>query len=288
MSVHRKFSLSKEWMESQYINLGRSSADIAQEIGCSQPTILDAMREYKIVVRRGGNVKGRSLPRRCQIDGQEMKRLYIDELWSSKKLAKHFGCSSPTILSRLQDAGVNPRHHNDTKRGQPSPLRIVVNAAEIIVAYAKPHCAIEVVARQFDLSRAVVRRVLVENGVTIRSVSETIGIKRNGSNNPNWRPDLTPEERAHRRDSAMQNKWRIKVYEKDKHACQCCGDNRGGNLNAHHIEDYKTNQAKRWTVENGTTLCELCHRTFHKIYGYGGNDERQLTKFLSAQDREAA
>lgn len=38
-------------------------------------------------------------------------------------------------------------------------------------------------------------------------------------------------------------------------------------LHAHHIEAYKDNEALRYDVNNGVTLCGQCHREYHKING---------------------
>ena len=71
--------------------------------------------------------------------------------------------------------------------------------------------------------------------------------------------------------------WRSDVFTKDNFTCQDCGDNRGGNLNAHHIIRRSTiiqkyeittiEQAKRceelWNINNGITLCKDCHIKVH-------------------------
>jgi hypothetical protein len=71
--------------------------------------------------------------------------------------------------------------------------------------------------------------------------------------------------------------WRMAVYERDNYTCQMCGDNTGGNLNAHHIVHFadiimrnnitELNQAyscdELWDITNGITLCDVCHRRVH-------------------------
>jgi endogenous inhibitor of DNA gyrase (YacG/DUF329 family) len=85
------------------------------------------------------------------------------------------------------------------------------------------------------------------------------------------------------RKSLEYKKWRQDVFIRDNFTCKKCGDNRGGNLHAHHIKklsillqeakDYlplfKMEQAAMvyspiWNIENGETLCELCHQKEHK------------------------
>lgn len=68
------------------------------------------------------------------------------------------------------------------------------------------------------------------------------------------------------RNTTEYAKWRKLVFERDKYTCQMCGE-RGGILNAHHIERYRNNIKRRTDVSNGITLCVKCHRKLHKEEG---------------------
>ncbi len=104
-------------------------------------------------------------------------------------------------------------------------------------------------------------------------------LKIRGENNPNWNPNLTNDERLLKRMSVGYLNWRKEVFERDKYICQCCNQ-RGGNLNAHHIENFSSNPDKILDLSNGATLCKECHIKFHKEYGKRNNDIIQLNKFL--------
>ncbi|SHJ28388.1 hypothetical protein [Clostridium magnum] len=99
-------------------------------------------------------------------------------------------------------------------------------------------------------------------------------------NNPHWNPNITDEEREKNRHFLEYNKWRIEVFERDNYTCQCCGDNKGGNLRAHHILNYAKHKKLRLDVENGKTLCHICHKNFHDKYGYTNNTREQLEEFI--------
>jgi 5-methylcytosine-specific restriction endonuclease McrA len=85
--------------------------------------------------------------------------------------------------------------------------------------------------------------------------------------------------------------WRPAIFARDCCTCQHCGDNRGGNLHAHHIEPFArlvTRKKQAWTLplstpeerlafatslladpeittlSNGITLCMSCHQKIHK------------------------
>jgi 5-methylcytosine-specific restriction endonuclease McrA len=77
--------------------------------------------------------------------------------------------------------------------------------------------------------------------------------------------------------------WSLAVRERDKHTCQCCGSrqrNRRLYNVAHHIESWDINEDKRFLIDNGLTLCKRCHKKFHKTYGFGKNNSKQLEMFI--------
>jgi|SRR5690625_860686 len=104
-----------------------------------------------------------------------------------------------------------------------------------------------------------------------------------GVNHHRWNPDLTEAERIERRKNQEYIRWRGSVYKRDDYTCRCCGDNKGGNLVAHHIYNFSEHENLRHDINNGMTLCETCHKDFHDEYGYTGNDEKQLVEFIQRQ-----
>lgn len=70
-------------------------------------------------------------------------------------------------------------------------------------------------------------------------------------------------ERRGERHSAEYKRWRFDVYSRDRFACVMCGDDRGSNLNAHHIYPFAKYPELRLNLDNGITLCERCHDRHH-------------------------
>ena len=106
-----------------------------------------------------------------------------------------------------------------------------------------------------------------------------------GENNPNWNPTKTIEEREKDRLIPGIIDFRKEVYKRDKYTCQCCGDNKGGNLNAHHLNSYNWDKEHRTDINNGITLCKKCHKEFHDIYGYGNNNYKQMLEFIENKNK---
>ena len=70
-------------------------------------------------------------------------------------------------------------------------------------------------------------------------------------------------ERRGLRASCELKRWRYDVFSRDGFTCCHCGDDRGGNLNAHHIRQFAKYPELRFDVENGVTLCVGCHSLAH-------------------------
>lgn len=78
----------------------------------------------------------------------------------------------------------------------------------------------------------------------------------------NWNGGKTPANQRER-SSGRYVEWRKQVFERDCFTCQIC-KKVGGELNAHHIKPWSTNQSLRFDVNNGITLCTECHKKVHK------------------------
>ena len=102
-----------------------------------------------------------------------------------------------------------------------------------------------------------------------------------GDKNPNWRGDKLAKERIERRSYLEYKVWRENVYKRDKYTCQCCGDNKGGNLKAHHLDGYEWCIPLRLDISNGITLCDTCHNDFHGLYGTYGNTKEQWLEYMN-------
>ena len=114
-----------------------------------------------------------------------------------------------------------------------------------------------------------------------RGVTKSCGCLLRGENSHLWNDKLDDVIRCTDRRYALGVvAWRKAIYEKDGYACQCCGDRTGGNLNAHHIESWDMNPKLRFNLDNGVTLCDVCHKDFHIMFGYGDNTQEQFLEFL--------
>ena len=103
-----------------------------------------------------------------------------------------------------------------------------------------------------------------------------------------YNPNLTDEERLLNRDLYENIKWRNSVFERDAYTCRRCHDNRGGNLEAHHLDSYADFPKKRFNIENGVTLCRDCHKAFHTKYTYHHNTKEQFETWFGHDNTEVS
>ena len=102
------------------------------------------------------------------------------------------------------------------------------------------------------------------------------------------RKELSPED--YKRIIEDKNDRRffkssMKHYEcfiRDDFTCQKCS-NKGGRLNAHHMNSWKFFPEQRYSLDNLVTLCTACHKAFHATYGNGvklANTKEQIYAFF--------
>lgn len=84
------------------------------------------------------------------------------------------------------------------------------------------------------------------------------------------RGDQTPRYKGaeyyqQERKSIEYADWRKKVFERDGYKCRKCDSN--GELNAHHIKPFASNEELRYNIDNGITFCKEHHDEFHLLFG---------------------
>jgi 5-methylcytosine-specific restriction endonuclease McrA len=85
---------------------------------------------------------------------------------------------------------------------------------------------------------------------------------------PRWIKDrnmLKDKKHTIRFSDDMKN-WREQIFKRDNYQCQICKQV-GASLNAHHIKPFAIYPNERFNIDNGITLCTICHKLIHHMNG---------------------
>ena len=100
-----------------------------------------------------------------------------------------------------------------------------------------------------------------------------------GETNPRYNPNLTDEEREHRRKIEGYEDFMSYARRYYNYTCQITGQH-GGDIVVHHLNGYNWYKEGRTDDTNAITLCKNCHDNFHCQYGKGNNTKEQFEEFL--------
>lgn len=119
--------------------------------------------------------------------------------------------------------------------------------------------------------------------------NEKVAERMTGEKNPNWRFDLTPEQRIESKNRQHNPDlliWKKKVFKRDNYRCQITGakSSKNDTLCAHHLYSYVDNKELRCDENNGIVILQSLHLMFHKLYGFGYNNPEQFREFKSRYD----
>lgn len=135
------------------------------------------------------------------------------------------------------------RHHSEETREKMSKARIG--------KHFSPHS---------EETRAKMSRARM--GITYSDETRRkMAVAHSGSKCPFWRGGVTSVN-AKIRQTIEYRLWREAVFARDNWTCQECGE-RGGDLNAHHIQPFSEYPELRVAIDNGITLCRVCHAKRH-------------------------
>ena len=201
---------------------------------------------------------------------------YVVEMLPTSKIALQIGKGKTTIITHLKDLGIELRHGSSAIKTQ---WLNNDSRKEKQASFAK-----------YKLTQKEVREKIHITQQT-KEYRQKQSLSKQGSKNgmfgkirelsPQWNPNLSDDERIKGRKTFDDVQWRNDVFKRDNYTCKKCGDNKGHNLNAHHIINHCKDKSLRYDVNNGITLCDKCHIAFHKQYGYKDNNEIQLKEFLN-------
>ena len=158
MSKPKKFiiSIPYELLYQLYVTQHLTTKAIADQLHCSQSTICQRLRDYKIPFHS----------RTPNIPKEEMTQLY-ESGTSIKAIAQHFHVSPRTIYSRL--------HEWHLKEPRPSSSPTALPISYILESYDKGSSA-AMIGRELQVSPSTIIHVLQRHGIPLRNSMKRIDL----------------------------------------------------------------------------------------------------------------
>jgi hypothetical protein len=210
---------------------------------CSDTTINNFLKKYGVTKRISNSLREKL----SDNDIENIKKLYYNELLSFSQISNIYKCSNSCICLYFKKHNLFPRTEKEANSNSWSEER-------------KKNWSNYMTGKQRNLNKRW-------------KISYKVNKNNFGDKNPMWNGGKT-KLKLLLRNCYEYKQWRIKVFKRDNFTCQSCGDNSGGNLNAHHkisfsqlltkyniitFED-SINCSCLWDINNGITMCEKCHR----------------------------
>lgn len=248
---------------------------------------------------RAHNIKGKKFGRLTALELTERRSPSGDAYWKCKckcgnitevrksrlsgGYTKSCGCLARELTSERQSkSGLNLTGKTFDRLVAIKPTG--EKTSEGRVWYCECDCggSIETTARSLNDGRAT------SCGCKQREHVTKLGLSNVGKNNPSYNHELTDEQRTtnrFHRSSHDAKRLRIQTYKRDDFKCRVCGDS-DNRIVAHHLESFADNIDVRFDLDNMITLCEGCHVSFHKEYGYGNNTKEQFEEYCNTIKRD--
>jgi len=210
---------------------------------------------------------------------------YVENRLSASQIGKLCGRCTRTILNWLERFGIPRRPANEKPKGKTSPLWGHKRSEETRRKMSANHARRDMSGSNNPMFGRTGKRAPNYGKEQTKEKKDKIskalkGRKRPhmcGDKNPAWKGGKTPLI-VNLRNSPQMDDWRNQIFAKDHYCCTKCGDGTGHNLNAHHIKhlavlirehDIATLDSAYacvaiWNLDNGVTLCEVCHNELHK------------------------
>ena len=217
---------------------------------------------------------------RLNINMKELVNKYENGIGTTL-LAKEYNTYPTVIKDILNRNGIKLREHRDTWNMN----KIEISINEIVDLYNYGF-SLRQIASMYKVSDLTIKERILGRIEFINTTS----FYTSGSKNNNWKGGVTPEH-VRIRQSEEYKTWRISSFKRDNYTCQCCNDSKGGNLQAHHIENFSDHEELRFDITNAITLCNSCHNpnvnnSFHHMYGTRNNTLEQLQEYFDMKRTE--
>ena len=242
-----------EWLREQYVSHGRSTTDIAEELGCCANTVIYWMERHGLSRRVCTSTATYDILK----DGSWLREQYKKRGRTTVDIADGLGCTSATVSSWLNKHRIDargPDSQSEDKLKEEGWLReqYIDNGRRMVD-----------IANSLGCSVSSVSYWLRKKGIKTRSRGAG-----SGAEHPNWSGGEVPY------GAGWNDSKKRQVRERDGHECVDCGTTQAEHkaeydqkLHVHHLIKARDidDPEERNAPENLITLCRDCHREWERL-----------------------
>lgn len=172
-----------------------------------------------------GKKRGES-PKKIKIEPELLESLYWGNQLGTVEIAELFNCEYKVIWRRMKEHNIPFRNNRENQK-----------------------------VRDFQYSEEQLKRI--RTMAIGYKMSEKVRKQMSGKNHWNWKGGITKEHNKYR-NLREWKEWRSLIFNRDTFTCQFCNQ-RGGNIEPHHIFPKSKYPKEIFDINNGITLCTDCH-----------------------------
>lgn len=159
----------EDWLREEYHQQGKTTTEIADDLGVSQRTVWNWMERHDIERRSMAEIKTDGDVSTLR-DAEWLREQYWDEGRNSNDIADELGVKGTTILRWMERHGIERRDMSEAKaEGNVTPLK---DPEWLHERYVEQERSAHEIADELDVSANVVREWANDHGIEIRSLSE--------------------------------------------------------------------------------------------------------------------
>lgn len=188
-----------------------------------------------------------------------LTKKYLDERLSFNDINRLTGISLGAIhywmkyynikVRNLSDATSEARRKKYLIRRKDIPHK---NIEELKRLYFDELLNTHQIGKMYGVSNATIIRTFNEFGVKLRTNADAKSLGKNG---------FIRDDEDRKKDNIIRTarwkKWRNSIYDRDNYCCKMCGSK--NKIVAHHIIPRRDFPELMFSINNGITICNVCH-----------------------------
>jgi transposase len=301
MTKPNKHCQNKDWLYDQYITQGKSTNQIAKEIGCGASAVQHWLRTHEIPIRDCSSSKLK--PSSQLLSDESWLNQYITLMKSASKIGQEIGCQQETVSNYLHKYGIPIRSQSEEISGERHPLygkhhseetrkKLSETNSKQVVSFEtrkkiseslsgknNPRYGVKLSQDQIERQRNSLLEFYKNNPEKLESSRNNLILNRttrSGQENNFWKGGISFEPYCPKFNNDL--KERVRSY--FNYECVICGkttEDNGRALAVHHVEYDKTACCHGKPVQ----FAALCHRCHSKTNHNRENWEAILHRIIS-------